>query len=188
MRNLKLKRKSKHRKNIRKTNEKPTNIAKNKTNKLFNFKLKESNSKAKVQDKSQVISWKIPKTAQETIPVEKIYADGIWQIGNRYSKTWVFSDINFQTLDEEAKNNSLLTYSAILKSLPDEAQAKISLVNKKMRRERFAKESLLPLKSGMLGNEDRLDNYRAEYNPLLLTKKQKGNKLIKERLWTVTVE
>ena len=101
MKNLKLKR----RKNKKKINLKPTNIAKNKANKLFNFKVKESNSKAKVQDKSLITSWKIPKTTQETIPIEHIYADGIWQIGNRYSKTWSFSDINIQALDEDEKNN-----------------------------------------------------------------------------------
>ena len=145
-------------------------------------------SKEKSWNNTQATSWKIPKTAQETIPIERISADGIWQIGNRYSKTWAFSDINFQALDEEEKNNILLTYSAILKSLPDEAQAKISLVNKKMSRERFAKESLLPLKNDKSGNEDSLDSYRAEYNQILLAKKQKGNNLTNERLLTVTVE
>ena len=90
----------------------------------------------------------------------------------------------------------MLTYASILKSLPDEAQAKISLVNKKMSRERFAKESLLSLKNAKNGNEasadnietDRLGNYRREYNQILLAKKQKGNNLTKERLLTVTVE
>ena len=188
MKNLKLKRKSKRRKNIRKANTKATNIAKNKDNKLLAFKAKMFKYKEKSQNNTQATSWKIPKTAQETIPIERIYADGIWQVGNRYSKTLTFSDINFQALDEEEKNNILLTYASILKFLPDEAQAKISLVNKKMSRERFAKESLLPLKSGTLGNEDKLVDYRREYNQILWTKKQKGNNLTKERLLTVTVE
>lgn len=183
MKNLKLKRKSKRRKNIRKANTKATNIAKNKDNKLFKIKFNKNNEHTNSRDYR-----KIPKTAQETIPIERIYVDGIWQVGNRYSKTWAFSDINFQALDEEEKNNILLTYSAILKSLPDETQTKISLVNKKMSRERFAKESLLPLKSGTLGNEDKLGDYRAEYNQILLAKKQKGNNLTKERLLTVTLE
>ena len=191
MKNLKLKRKSKRRKNIRKANTKTTNIAKDREK--YNFKNNFGNlfsrkSKEKSQNNTQATSWKIPKTAQETIPIERIYADGIWQMGNRYSKTWAFSDINFQTLDEEEKNNILLTYASILKSLPDEAQAKISLVNKKMSRERFAKESLLPLKGGKLGNEDKLGDYCREYNQILLAKKQKGNNLTKERLLTVTVE
>lgn len=183
MKNLKLKRKSKRRKNIRETNAKTINIAKNKDNKLFKIKFNKNNEHTNSRDYR-----KIPKTAQETIPIERIYADGIWQVGNRYSKTWAFSDINFQALDEEEKNNILLTYASILKSLPDEAQAKISLVNKKMSRERFAKESLLPLKSGTLGNEDKLGDYRREYNQILWAKKQKGNNLTKERLLTVTVE
>lgn len=183
MKNLKLKRKSKRVKNKERVNVKPTNIAKNKANKVFKVKFNKNNEHTNSRDYR-----KIPKTAQETIPIERISVDGIWQIGNRYSKTWAFSDINFQTLDEEEKNNILLIYASILKSLPDEAQAKISLVNKKMSRERFAKESLLPLKSGTLGNEDKLGDYRREYNQILLAKKQKGNNLTKERLLTVTVE
>ena len=189
MKNLKLKRKSKRGKNEKILNAKTTNIAKNKANKVFKVKL--NSERANSRDYR-----KIPKTAQETIPIERIYADGIWQVGNRYSKTWTFSDINFQALDEEEKNNILLIYASILKSLPDEAQAKISLVNKKMSRERFAKESLLSLKNAKNGNEasadnietDRLDNYRHEYNQILLAKKQKGNNLTKGRLLTVTVE
>lgn len=199
MKTLKLKRKSKRRKNEKILNTKTTNIAKDREK--YNFKNNFGNlfsrkSKEKSQNNTQATSWKIPKTAQETIPIERIYADGIWQVGNRYSKTWTFSDINFQALDEEEKNNILLTYASILKSLPDEAQAKISLVNKKMSRERFAKESLLSLKNAKNGNEasadnietDRLGNYRREYNQILLAKKQKGNNLTKERLLTVTVE
>ena len=188
MKNLKLKRKSKRRKSEKILNAKAINTAKSKGNKLLAFKAKMFKSKEKSQNNTQATSWKIPKTAQETIPIERIYADSIWQVGNRYSKTWTFSDINVQALDEEEKKNILLTYSAILKSLPDEAQTKISLVNKKMSRERFAKESLLPLKSGKLGNEDKLGDYRHEYNQILLAKKEKGNNLTKERLLTVTVE
>lgn len=191
MKNLKLKRKSKRGKNGKILNAKTTNIAKDREK--YNFKNNFGNlfsrkSKEKSQNNTQATSWKIPKTAQETIPIERIYVDGIWQVGNRYSKTWTFSDINFQALDEEEKNNILLTYASILKSLPDEAQVKISLVNKKMSRERFVKESLLPLKSGTLGNEDKLGDYRREYNQILLAKRQKGNNLTKERLLTVTVE
>ena len=191
MKNLKLKRKSKRRKSEKILNAKAINTAKDREK--YNFKNNFGNlfsrkSKEKSQNNTQATSWKIPKTAQETIPIERISADGIWQVGNRYSKTWTFSDINFQALDEEEKNNILLTYSAILKSLPDEAQTKISLVNKKMSRERFAKESLLSLKSGTLGNEDKLGDYRREYNQILLAKRQKGNNLTKERLLTVTVE
>ena len=120
MKNLKLKRKSKRRKSEKILNAKAINTAKDREK--YNFKNNFGNlfsrkSKEKSQNNTQVISWKIPKTAQETIPIERISADGIWQVGNRYSKTWAFSDINFQALDEDEKNNILLTYSAILKSL-----------------------------------------------------------------------
>lgn len=142
---------------------------------MFKFKPKE-------REKTKPTRWKVPRTAQDTIPIQKIYADGIWQKDNKYSKSWAFSDINFHVADEDDKNNILLIYANILKSLPDEAQAKISLVNKKMSKERFVKESLLPLKN------DGFDDYRLEYNQIIMAKKEKGNNLIRERILTITVE
>ena len=142
---------------------------------MFKFKTKE-------KEKTKPTRWKIPRTAQDTIPIQKIYADGIWQKDNKYSKSWAFTDINFHVADEDDKNTILLTYANILKSLPDEAQAKISLVNKKMSKERFIKESLLPLKN------DGYDDYRLEYNQIIMAKKEKGNNLIRERILTITVE
>ena len=138
--------------------------------------------KFKPKEKSKPQKWKIPRTAQDTIPIQKIYADGIWQKDNKYSKSWAFTDINFHVADEDDKNNILLTYANILKTLPDEAQAKISLVNKKMSKERFVKESLLSLKN------DGYDDFRLEYNQIIMAKKEKGNNLIRERILTITVE
>ncbi len=37
----------------------------------------------------------IPRSVQDAIPIRRIFADGIFQVGNRYSKTWSFTDINY---------------------------------------------------------------------------------------------
>lgn len=36
----------------------------------------------------------IPKTVQDSIPVKTIWSDGIFRVGNLFSKTFQFSDIN----------------------------------------------------------------------------------------------
>lgn len=39
---------------------------------------------------------KIPKSVQQSIPVDVVYKDGIIQNGRIFSKTWRFSDINYE--------------------------------------------------------------------------------------------
>lgn len=49
-------------------------------------------------NKSEKVPFKVPKTVQQSIPIEVIYPDGIWQVGMKHSKTWRFSDINYGNL------------------------------------------------------------------------------------------
>ena len=37
------------------------------------------------QDKEKLT---IPKSVQQVIPVKRIWLDGIWQVGNKYSRCW----------------------------------------------------------------------------------------------------
>ena len=37
--------------------------------------------------------FRIPRSVQDAIPIRRIFADGIFQVGNQYSKTWSFTDI-----------------------------------------------------------------------------------------------
>ena len=37
----------------------------------------------------------IPKNVQQSIPIKRIYRDGIMQCGQYFSKKWRFSDINY---------------------------------------------------------------------------------------------
>lgn len=43
------------------------------------------------QNKEKV---RVPKTVQDTIPIDTIYRDGIFRMGNKYSKSYRFLDIN----------------------------------------------------------------------------------------------
>ena len=43
-------------------------------------------------------SYKMPRSVQQSIPIDRIYADGVWQSGNVFSMMWQISDINYAIL------------------------------------------------------------------------------------------
>lgn len=52
------------------------------------------------QDKEKLT---IPKSVQQVIPVKRIWLDGIWQVGNKYSRCWKFTDINYAETREQSR-------------------------------------------------------------------------------------
>ncbi len=127
-------------------------------------------------------SVRLPKTAQQTIPIRRIYRDGIWEVEGKFSRSWRFTDINYAVADEEDKKDMLLLYCALEKSLPTDAITKISVVNKRLNQLEFQREMLMPAR------QDRRDAYRAEYNRMMLSKAAEGNNIVQERYITVSVE
>ena len=49
--------------------------------------------------------FRIPRSVQDAIPIRCIFADGIFQVGNQYSKTWSFTDINYAIASKEDKTS-----------------------------------------------------------------------------------
>lgn len=39
--------------------------------------------------------FKVPKSVQQAIPIQRIWPDGIFQQGTKFSKTYRFTDINY---------------------------------------------------------------------------------------------
>ena len=65
------------------------------------------------QDKER---YSVPRKVQDIIPIQRIWKDGIFQVGNRFSKTYKFSDINYLVAsreDKEAPNCSTLWIPAL---------------------------------------------------------------------------
>ena len=54
--------------------------------------------------------FRIPRSVQDAIPIRRIFADGIFQVGNQYSKTWSFTDINYAIASKEDKTSMFLHY------------------------------------------------------------------------------
>ncbi len=61
------------------------------------------------QDKQK---FKIPKSVQDAIPIQRIWGDGIFQFGTKFSKTIRFSDINYAIASKEDKTQLFLGYEA----------------------------------------------------------------------------
>ena len=40
-------------------------------------------------------SYRVPRRVQDVIHIQRIWSDGIFLVGNRYAKTFKFTDINY---------------------------------------------------------------------------------------------
>lgn len=78
---------------------------------------------------------KIPKTVQQSIPIDRLYKDGVFKCGHIYSKTWRFSDINYAVASDEDQLQMFLAHSALINGLPTDASAKISVFNRRLSKE-----------------------------------------------------
>ena len=118
-------------------------------------------AKAKKLEKEK---FKIPRSVQEAIPIQRVWEDGIFQLGNRFSKSFSFTDINYAIAGKEDKTALFLDYSELLNALDSGASAKITIHNRRVNKADFEKSILLPMKG------DSLDHFRQEYNQMLLSK------------------
>ena len=123
-----------------------------------------------------------PKTIQQTIPIQKVFEDGIFLVGkNKYSLTYKFTDINYSVASKEDKESMFLSYSELLNSFDSEATAKITVAVRRINKKSFESEILLPFK------QDGLDIYRKEYNDMLLDKIKDTNGMTRELYLTISI-
>ena len=124
----------------------------------------------------------VPRSVQDAIPIHRLWPDGIFQFGTKYSKTIRFSDINYAIASKEDKTSMFLGYSELLNALDAGSTTKITINNKRLDRKNFEREILLPRK------DDFLDGYRAEYNAMLMDKVTgSSNSVVQERYITLSV-
>lgn len=76
------------------------------------------------QDKEK---YKVPRKVQDVIPIRRMWSDGIFQVGSKFSKSYQFSDINYQVASLEDKKVMFLDYSELLNSLDSGATTKITI-------------------------------------------------------------
>ena len=124
----------------------------------------------------------LPKSVQDSIPIRRLWPDGIFQFGSKFSKTIRFTDINYAIASKEDKTSMFLGYSELLNALDTGSTTKITINNKRLNRQNFEQEILIPRQ------DDYLDGYRAEYNSMLMDKvTDSSNSVVQERYVTLSV-
>ena len=130
------------------------------------------------QDKEK---FTVPRSVQDAIPIRRIWPDGVFQFGSKFSKCIRFSDINYAIASKEDKTAMFLNYSELLNALDTGSTTKITINNKRINRRNFESTILLPTQG------DFLDGYRAEYNTMLMDKvTDASNSVVQERYITVS--
>lgn len=123
----------------------------------------------------------IPRSVQQSIPIKRIYKDGIWLVGCKHSKTWRFADINYEAASDDDRRAIFLSYCGVLNSLPTDAAAKITICNRRLNFEDFQRTVLMKEKG------DKLDEYRRESNQILLDKMAQSNNLVQDKFITLSI-
>lgn len=131
------------------------------------------------QDKEK---YQIPGKVQDIIPVRTVYPDGIFLSGKgKYSKTFRFRDINYAVASRSDKEMMFLEYSELLNAFDSGSTTKITINNRRLNRLDFENQILIGMKN------DGLNEYRKEYNSMLLDKATGSNAIVQDKYVTVSV-
>ena len=130
--------------------------------------------------KADAESFRIPNSVQDLIPVKRIWPDGTFQAGNKFSRTFRFSDINYSVASRESKMAMFLQYCELLNALEIGATTKITINNRRLTRGAFARNLIPPA-------DDGLNALRDEYNGIIMDSAITGNGIRQEKYITVSV-
>ena len=134
-------------------------------------------ARAKRQDKKH-------KSAQDSIPFERMFPDGICRVSaNYYTKTVQFQDINYQLSLNEDKTAIFEGWCDFLNYFDASVRLELSFVNMSANKDTYGQQISIPLR----GDAD--DSIREEYTQMLRSQLAKGNNgLIKTKYLTFGVE
>lgn len=108
---------------------------------------------------------KIPQTNADSIPYIDVYKNDIIEIREGvFSKSYRLPPMNFKTASTDAQQRTAEAYSAFMGSFPDDVTREITIYNQTVDIMEFQKDVLIPMCA------DNLNNYREEYNDMLLEK------------------
>ena len=126
----------------------------------------------------------IPRTAQQSIPFDRMFADGICRVGeNYYTKTIQFQDINYQLAQQEDKTAIFEEWCGFLNFFDSSIHFELSFMNMATDAESFEASIRIPLA------HDGFDDVREEYSEMLKTQLSQGNNgLTKTKYLTFGIE
>ena len=127
------------------------------------------------------VKYKVPRSVRDLIPINCIWKDGIFRSGKEYTKTYRFTDINYQTASPEDQKTMFFDYSAVLNGYDTNATSKMTVNKHTVNRLDFKDSVLMPMQS------DLIDPLRNEYNNMILEKAVGRNGSVFDRYVTVSV-
>ena len=111
-----------------------------------------------------------PRTAQQSIPFERMFPDGICRVtSNYYTKTIQFSDINYQLAQQEDKTAIFEEWCSFLNFFDSSIHFELSFMNLATDAESFERSISIPLQN------DGFDPIRIEYTQMLRQQLSRGN-------------
>ena len=138
------------------------------------------------KEKKKVVKKKrtVPRTTQKTLPYKCVCDNFLMKVDdNKYSKTYVFEDVNYSIAKQEEQESIFLGYCSVLNSFDTSADIQITVHNNRVNKDEFNRMVLLRYK----GND--YDHYIDVYNEMLKDKMEKGqNGIIRKKYLTVTLQ
>ena len=115
-------------------------------------------------------SSEVPRTAQESIPFERMFPDGICRVGaDYYTKTIQFQDINYQLAQQEDKTEIFEEWCAFLNFFDSSVHFELSFMNMATDAESFERSIAIPHR------KDDFNGVRDEYSSMLFHQMEAGN-------------
>ena len=126
----------------------------------------------------------VPRTAQQSIPFQRMFPDGICRVTDRYyTKTIQFQDINYQLAQQEDKTAIFEEWCSFLNFFDSSIHFELPFMNMSTDADAFEKSIRIPYQN------DGFDDVRAEYGMMLRQQLQKGNNgLTKTKYLTFGIE
>ena len=126
----------------------------------------------------------VPRTAQQSIPMQRMFEDGTCRVkANYYTRTIQYQDINYQLAQQEDKTAIFEEWCSFLNFFDSSIKFELSFVNMATDSTEFEKSIRIPFQ------KDGFDDVRAEYSQMLRQQLAKGNNgLTKSKFITFGVE
>ena len=126
----------------------------------------------------------IPRTAQQSIPFDRMFQDGICRVRDGYyTKTIQFQDINYQLAQQEDRAAIFEEWCSFLNFFDSSVRFELSFMNMCTASDAFEKTVRIPFQ------QDGFDSVRSEYSSMLKKQLAQGNNgLTKTKYLTFGIE
>ena len=126
----------------------------------------------------------VPRTAQQSIPFDRMFQDGICRVRDGYyTKTIQFQDINYQLAQQEDRAAIFEEWCSFLNFFDSSVRFELSFVNMCTASDAFEKTVRIPFQ------QDGFDSVRSEYSSMLKKQLAQGNNgLTKTKYLTFGIE